>query len=59
MTCPAEFRQGRSGGSTDLVFPVRIRLRGRQYLGLLYQSCLLKPFPWGMAMWCTVVGTAS
>ena len=35
MTCPAEFRRGRSGGPTDLVFLVRIRLGGREYLGVL------------------------
>ena len=35
VSCPAEFRQGRSGGSTDLVFWVRICLGGREYLGIL------------------------
>ena len=35
VTCPAEFRQGRSGGPTDLVFWVRIRLGGLEYLGVL------------------------
>ena len=34
-TCPAEFLQGCSGGPTDLVFWVRIRLWGREYLGVL------------------------
>ena len=36
VTCPAEVRQGRSGGSTDLVFWVRIRLEGREYLRVLH-----------------------
>ena len=35
VTCPAEFRRGRSGGALDVVFSVRIRLGGREYLGLL------------------------
>ena len=35
VTCPAEFRQGRSGGHTDLVFWVRIRLGAREDLGIL------------------------
>ena len=35
VTCPAEFRRGRYGGPTDLVFWVRFRLRGREYLGVL------------------------
>ena len=35
VTCPVEFCQGRSGGPTDLVFWVRIRLGGREYLGVL------------------------
>ena len=35
VTCPAEFCQGRSGGPTDLVFWVRIRLGGREDLGVL------------------------
>ena len=35
VTCPAELQQGRSGGPTDLVFWVRIRLGGREYLGVL------------------------
>ena len=35
VTCPAEFWQGRSGGPTDLVFWVGIRLGGREYLGVL------------------------
>ena len=35
VTCAADFREGRSGGSTDLVFWVRIRLGGRKYLGVL------------------------
>ena len=35
VTCPAEFRQGRSGGPTDLVFWVSIRLGGHEYLGVL------------------------
>ena len=35
VTCPAEFRQGHSGGAQDLVFWVRIRLGGREYLGVL------------------------
>ena len=35
VTFLAEFRQGRSRGSTDLVFWVSIRLQGREYLGVL------------------------
>ena len=35
VTCPAKFRQGRSGGSTDLVFWVCICLLGRDYLWVL------------------------
>ena len=35
VTCPAEFTRGRSGGALDLVFWVRIRLGGREYLGVL------------------------
>ena len=35
VTCPAEFRQGRSGGTQDLVFWVRIGLGGLEYLGVL------------------------
>ena len=35
VTCPAEFRWGRSCGALDLVFRVRIRLEGREYLGVL------------------------
>ena len=35
VTSPAEVCQGGSGGSTDLVFCVRIGLWGRQYLGVL------------------------
>ena len=35
VTCPAEFRRGRSGGALDLVFWVHIRLGGREYLGVL------------------------
>ena len=35
VTCPAELGQGRSRGSTDLVFWVRIRLGGPEYLGVL------------------------
>ena len=35
VACPADFEQGRSGGSTDLVFWVRVCLGGRQYLGVL------------------------
>ena len=35
VTWPAEFWEGRSGGPTVLVFWVRIRLGGREYLGLL------------------------
>ena len=35
VTCPADVCQGHSGGPTDLVFWVGIRLRGREYLGVL------------------------
>ena len=35
VTCPAEFGQRCSGGALDLVFWVRIRLGGREYLGVL------------------------
>ena len=35
VTCLAEFWQGRSEGPTDLVFWVRIRIGGREYLGVL------------------------
>ena len=35
VTCPAEFRRGRSVGALDLVFWVRIRLGGREYLEVL------------------------
>ena len=35
VTCPAEFSQGRSGGTQDLVFWVRIPLGEREYLGVL------------------------
>ena len=35
VTCHAVFGQGRSGGSTDLVFWVSIRLGKREYLGIL------------------------
>ena len=35
VTCPTEFRRGCSGGALDLVFWVRIRLREREYLGVL------------------------
>ena len=35
VTCPAEFGRERCGGAQDLVFRVRIRLGGREYLGVL------------------------
>ena len=35
VTCPAEFLRGRFGGALDLVFWVRIRLGGCEYLGVL------------------------
>ena len=35
VTCLAEWCPGRSGGALDLVFWVRIRLGGREYLGVL------------------------
>ena len=35
VTCPAEFCRGRSGGALDLVFWVRIRLGGHEYLAVL------------------------
>ena len=41
VTCPAEFRRGRSGGPTYLVFWVRIRLGGREYLGVLDTGAII------------------
>ena len=35
VTCPAGFCPGRSGGPTDPVLWVRVRLGGREYLGVL------------------------
>ena len=35
VTCPAEVSQGRSGGTTDLVFWVRVRHWGHEYLVVL------------------------
>ena len=35
VVCPGELRRGRSGGATDLVFWVHIRLGGREYMGVL------------------------
>ena len=41
VTCPAEFCRGRSGGALDLVFWVRIRLGGREYLGVLDTGAII------------------
>ena len=35
VTCPAQFGQRRSGGTTDLLFWVPMRPGGREYLGVL------------------------
>ena len=41
MTCPAEFRQGRFAGPTNLVFLVRICLGGRESLGVLHTGATI------------------
>ena len=52
VTSPAEFGRGRSGRALDLVFSVRIRLGGREYLGVLNTGATIsivakKMFPRG------------
>ena len=45
VTCPADFRQGHSRGTSDQVFWVHIRLGGREYLGVLDTGAIISIVP--------------